>query len=765
MTDSFVDRSIFGILSAMNNRCHVAFRTALFGLISLVLLPQFGVSQVHTPKVRPEVTVDRATGPIIVDGFLDEEAWSRAAFVDGFTETFPGDNIRPPHDTKVMITYDDNFLYLGIIAYDNPTSIRSNLTDRDVIFNDDFVGIILDTYGSGTWGYELFYNPRGIQGDMRLTGDNEDASFHIVQYSEGRITDDGYVVEVAIPFSELRFPASYEQEWKVTFWRTRPRSSRERSSWAAISRDDPCLLCQLGTLKGIKGVEPGRQLRLLPSLTVTQSGNRATPDSKIDNNPVELQPSLGVSYNLSSSITAELTINPDFSQIESDAGQIDVNTTTALFFDERRPFFQEGSDLYSTRINQVYTRSINAPIGALKLIGRSSKSNFAWMTAWDDQTPLIVPLEERSRFAQRSGSLVNVGRFKYSFGNDNDMGIVLTDRRYDEGGSGTTIGLDGRVRFTRTLSASYHMVLSQTDEGVDPSLTDMLGGPNARHGRHTLAFDGESFTGTGLGLGLSQSGRHFRSTFNYTHLSPEFRAHAGFVNSNSQRNLFNNTSIVLYPKTPLIDELRLQHMGGLFYNWDGLQKDRFSMPSINMTLPGQTGVQVGYLWSVERFAGIQHTGIRRWEANIMTSFSPAISSGFSLEKGRFIARFAQPAFLGDGHQMDFYIRLNPISQFEIQPSIAWEELNNPYTDEELFSVYILRTRMNYQFTREIFLRVITEYNNGNGNFDIQPLLTYKINPFSVFYLGTNRLYSDWDGFSTTTKLRDRQYFLKAQYLF
>lgn len=749
----------------MNNRCHVAFRTALFGLISLVLLPQFGVSQVHTPKVRPEVTVDRATGPIIVDGFLDEEAWSRAAFVDGFTETFPGDNIRPPHDTKVMITYDDNFLYLGIIAYDNPTSIRSNLTDRDVIFNDDFVGIILDTYGSGTWGYELFYNPRGIQGDMRLTGDNEDASFHIVQYSEGRITDDGYVVEVAIPFSELRFPASYEQEWKVTFWRTRPRSSRERSSWAAISRDDPCLLCQLGTLKGIKGVEPGRQLRLLPSLTVTQSGNRATPDSKIDNNPVELQPSLGVSYNLSSSITAELTINPDFSQIESDAGQIDVNTTTALFFDERRPFFQEGSDLYSTRINQVYTRSINAPIGALKLIGRSSKSNFAWMTAWDDQTPLIVPLEERSRFAQRSGSLVNVGRFKYSFGNDNDMGIVLTDRRYDEGGSGTTIGLDGRVRFTRTLSASYHMVLSQTDEGVDPSLTDMLGGPNARHGRHTLAFDGESFTGTGLGIGLSQSGRHFRSTFNYTHLSPEFRAHAGFVNSNSQRNLFNNTSIVLYPQTPLIDELRLQHMGGLLYNWDGLQKDRFSMPSINMTLPGQTGVQVGYLWSAERFAGIQHTGIRRWEANIMTSFSPAISSGFSLEKGRFIARFVQPAFLGDGHQMDFYIRLNPISQFEIQPSIAWEELNNPYTDEELFSVYILRTRMNYQFTREIFLRVITEYNNGNGNFDIQPLLTYKINPFSVFYLGTNRLYSDWDGFSTTTKLRDRQYFLKAQYLF
>lgn len=765
MTDSFVDRAIFGILSAMKIRLRAILAAALLGHLACVVLPSVSTAQTFAPKIRPEITVERAAGPITIDGYLDEAAWSNAAFVDGFTETFPGDMIRPPHDTKVMITYDESFLYLGIVAYDNPSTIRSNLTDRDAIFNDDFVGIILDTYGSGTWGYELFYNPRGIQGDMRLTGDNEDVSFHIVQQSQGRITEEGYVVEVAIPFSELRFPASYEQEWRVTFWRTRPRSSRERSTWAAISRDDPCMLCQLGTLKGIRGVEPGRQLRLLPSLTVTQSGKRATPEVKIDNNPIEFQPSLGVSYNLSSSITAELTVNPDFSQIESDAGQIDVNTTTALFFGERRPFFQEGSDLYSTRINQVYTRSINAPIGALKLIGRSSKSNFAWLTAWDDQTPLIIPLEERSRFVQRSGSLVNVGRFKYAFGNDNDMGVVLTDRRYDEGGSGTTVGLDGRVRFTRTLSASYHMVLSQTDEGEDPSLTELLGGPEATHGKHTLAFDGETFTGTGLGLGLSRTGRHFRTSFNYTQMSPEFRAHAGFVNSNSQRNLSNNTSIVLYPKTSLIDELRLQHIAGFFYNWDGLQKDRFSMPSINMSLPGQTGIQIGYLWSTERFAGIRHGDIRRWEANFMTSFSPAIASGFSVEKGRFIARFAQPAFLGEGHQMDFYIRLNPISQFEIQPSIAWEELNNPYTDEELFSVYILRTRMNYQFTRELFLRVITEYNNGNGNFDIQPLLTYKINPFSVFYLGTNRLYSDWDGFSTTTKLRDRQYFLKAQYLF
>jgi hypothetical protein len=763
VTNRCVDSYISGILSTMKKRfCYIS--ATIFALVFALLSPVAAISQQFEPKVKPEVTIQRASGPIVIDGYLDEDAWSSAVYIDGFTETFPGDLVRPPHDTKVKLMYDDNYLYLGIIAYDNPSTIRSNLTDRDAIFNDDFVGIIIDTYGNGTWGYQLFYNPRGIQGDMRASGGDEDASFHIVQYSEGRVTDEGYVVEVAIPFSELRFPANFEQEWRVTFWRTRPRSSRERSSWAAISRDDPCFLCQLGTLKGISGVEPGKQLRLLPSLTVTQSGNRPTPDASIDNNKVEIQPSLGVSYNISSSVTAELTINPDFSQIESDAGQIDVNTTTALFFSERRPFFQEGSDLYSSRINQLYTRSVNSPIAAVKLIGRMSKANFAWLSAWDDQTPVIVPTEERSRVVQRSGSLVNVGRYKYSFGNDNDIGMIFTDRRYEEGGSGSTIGFDGRVRFTRTLSASYHLVASHTDEGDDPSLTERLGGSSAIHGKHTLAFDGESFTGTGIGVGIANNGRHFRSTLNYTQLSPEFRAHAGFINSNSQRNFSNNTSLVFYPSTPLIDELRLQHIGGMFYNWDGLQKDRFSMPSINMTLPGQTGVQIGYLWSTERFAGVRHSGIRRWEVNMMTSFSPAVSSGFSLEKGRFIARFARPAILGEGHQLDFYLRLTPFSQLEIRPSIAWEELNNPYTNEEFFSVYILRTRLNYQFTRELFLRVITEYNNGNGNFDIQPLLTYKINPFSVFYLGTNRLYSDWDGLSTT-KLRDRQYFLKLQYLF
>lgn len=718
----------------------------------------------HEPLIRPEVQIGRTTDKITIDGYFDESAWSTAARVSGFTEYFPREGNKPAYDTEVRIMYDDTHLYMAITAYDDPKQIRSSLRDRDAIFNDDFVGIILDTYGNSTWAYEFFFNPIGIQGDMLLTGDDEDFGFHIVHQSKGRITDEGYVVEVAIPFRELRFPNVQEQEWRATFWRTRPRSSRERTSWAAISRTDACFLCQFGTIKGISGIKSSQPVRLLPSLTLTQSAERNQPGTTLDNEPISITPSLGLSYSPSSSLTAELTINPDFSQIESDAGQIDVNTTTALSFPERRPFFQEGSDLFDSRIRQLYTRSINAPLAALKLTGRQKKASYAFLSAWDEESPTILALEEGSRTVVRGGSFVNVARYRQSFGNDNDMGIMFTDRRYDEGGSGTTFGFDGRFRLNKTLSSFYHLVLSTTDEGTDQTTIARFEDQTFANGKYTLAYDGETFSGSGLTAGLLQNGRNFRNSLTYTQLSPDFRAHAGFVTQNARRTVFNDSEIIIYPKSELVDEMNIELTTGLFYNWDGVLKDRFIMPSFEINLPGQTNLELEYLWSVERFAGVRLSGIERWEIGLSSQPNQYITGRASLSKGKYIARFARPAFLGDGHQFNIGASIRPTSQLEISPSLAWQELNNPSTKEELFSVYILRTRINYQFTREFFIRAITEYNHSNGNFDIQPLLTYKINPFSVFYLGTNRLYTDWDGIEDLS-VRSRQYFFKAQYLF
>src|SRR5690606_5918095 len=160
-------------------------------------------------------------------------------------------------------------------------------------------------------------------------------------------------------------------------------------------------------------------------------------------------------------------------------------------------------------------------------------------------------------------------------------------------------------RLSRTVSASYHAILTHTDEGVDEQSQFILDNETFGNGAYTTALDGESFGGTGLQMELIQDGRHFNSTVRYSQLSPDFSVHAGFVNQNSNRNFMNNSSVVVYPKSRIIDEMSIRHVAGLFYNWDGVLKDKFSMPSINFTLPGQTGVQIGYLWSTERYAGIR----------------------------------------------------------------------------------------------------------------------------------------------------------------
>jgi hypothetical protein len=346
--------------------------------------PGDGAPAPFVPNLKPEVNVKRASGPIAIDGQLNDAGWLGAGRATNFSEVNPGDLTKPPVETEVMITYDDENLYLGFIAHDDPSNIRATLHDRDEMWNEDMVGIILDTYGNAQWAYEIFTNAKGIQGDLLWTTEDEDTRFDLVFTSQATITTDGYQVEMAVPFSSLRFPDQAVQNWKATFWRIHPRSSRSEYTWAAISRDDPCNFCQYGSLRGIENVKPGGSLELFPAVVTSQSGRLANfddPRSPFEQSGVTVDASLGARYAFTPSLTGELTVNPDFSQIESDAAQIDVNTTFALSFPERRPFFQEGSDLFNTWIDAVYTRSINEPLAGAKLIGRMGQTSIGYIGA------------------------------------------------------------------------------------------------------------------------------------------------------------------------------------------------------------------------------------------------------------------------------------------------------------------------------------------------------------------------------------------------
>ena len=725
------------------------------------------------PNVKPRVSADRKTlGPIKLDGVLDDAAWGKAVIAKNFSETFPGDQTKPPIAIKAFLTYDDDNLYIGFEIKDDPASIRASMTDRDNIWQDDYVGILLDTYGENAWCYFIAANPFGIQGDTRIVqGGNEDMGFNLVFDSEGQITEDGYTVEMSIPFRSLRFPDLQRQDWNVNFWITHPRASRSTYSWAAIDRDDPCWLCQFGTVEGISGVSAGNNLELLPTLVGGQAGaldDDEDPQSEFVNESVKVEPSLGVKYAFNANVVGDLTINPDFSQVESDVAQIDVNTTFALFYPERRPFFQEGSELYETEIQTVYTRSINNPDVAGKATGRFGSGNAAYLGAVDAQTPIILPFEEQSGFVDAGRSVSNIARYKRTFGDGSYVGGLLTDRRYYVGGSGSTIGADGLFRFWNNYALKAQVIASHTAEPNDPDLTDdedlqdLTFGEN---GRYTAVFDGESYSGLATYVELERDSRFWEFDISYRTGTPTFRADAGFVERNSIHIARIENEFDIRPKSGFADQISPFFNVGYEWNYEGVRKDEYAWTGFWGRFKGQTNAGVAILLSSnERFKDIDFRGINRVNLWLDSNFSDPVKMGAEVSVGEWIARGEDIPVLGNGFSLDFWGTLQLSSRFKIRPWFSYSRLDHPDTGESIFAGYVGRLRFNYQFTRRLYLRLITQYNEFDKRLEVDPLLTYSVNPFTEFYLGSTHDYQEFENGPSKYIPTSRQYFFKVRYL-
>jgi len=722
--------------------------------------------EVFTPKVAPELRVHRAPGPITIDGVLEDPGWANAARATGFSENYPKEQGEPAVRSEVLVTYDQDHLYLGFVAYDAPGSIRTSLHDRDEIWADDYFGILLDTYGDASWAYYLFANPMGVQGDERFSSTSgEDESFDIIYTTAARVTEHGYQIEMAIPFASLRFPNRTTQTWRATFWRTRPRSSRFQYTWAAMDRSEPCFLCQFGTITGIEGVKPGGSLELLPAITASQAAvnpDVGNPENRLVNDNITGDVSLGVRYAFAGGLTAEAALNPDFSQVESDAAQIDVNSNFALFFPERRPFFQEGSDLFSTYFDVVYTRSINDPVAAVKLIGRRGRTSVAYLGARDQNSPILLPLEERSFVGRGGKSFTNIGRFQQSLGGESYLGALVTDRRFEGGGSGTTGGVDGNIRFGK-YSVEYQLLGSYVKEPNDPTLTADLDGVRFDDGRHTATFDGESFWGYGQYTSVERSARTWSFDFDYWSASPSFRADNGFEGRNDYRRVAMWQGLSFYPASALIDQVRPSIYVRRTWNTDGIRKGDVIQPSLNLNLVGQTYLYLSFLHEFERYRDVDFDGLNRWQMELSSRFSQPLSLGVWVSRGRGIARFNSPPTIGTGTNLSVWGTIRPTSRFAIEPQWDYSDLGPLDGGGKFFSGSVYRIRSNYQFTREFFLRLVVQYNTFDRGLSIEPLLTYKVNPFTLVFLGSSHAYQDPNdprGLSPVS----RQFFAKFQYL-
>jgi hypothetical protein len=760
------------------------FALAVFGPL---VLASFARAE-FAPNVRPQLEVTRASGPIEIDGRLDDEGWRTASRATGWHQTWPGYNTEPAFGLQAWITYDDENLYFAIVVTeDDPTKVRASHRDRDAIFRDDYVGLLLDTYGTGAWAYELFVNPYGIQGDLRWSQRGEDVGFDLIWQTEGRITDDGWLIEGAIPFRSLRFPDRTEQVWRANFWYNRPRESRERYSWSAADRDNPCWTCTWGTLTGIRDVSAGGALEILPTITgFTASAlqDPGDPTSRFGEIDSDADFGVGLRYGLSSSYAAEATFNPDFSQVESDAAQIDANTTFALFFPERRPFFQEGSDLFGTNVNAVYTRSINNPQWAGKLTGRTQKSSVALLAARDEDSPLILPFEERSAIFALGRSTSVIGRARRALHEDSFVGALGTFRAFDEGGARNAVfGADGMFRFLENFQVEGQWLFSHTTELDDPALgRDRFVDPDTDellrfgHGddTYTALLDGEEFGGHASYASLEYSTRFWDWDFDWWRTSPTFRADNGFVTQNDNERVSFVTSGRVQPNNALLDEMSAFLMVARVWNFGGERKDEWIRPQIGIGLKGQTNVEIGYLTSNENFRDVQHDGIQRWEFEVNSNYSHVLSGGFEVELGDFVARRAPVARLGDGRRFDVWATFRPTDRFTLEPVFSWQRLEDPVTGSTdvpgFFEGYVARARMNYQFSRAFFARLILQYNEFQDSYDVEPLLTYRVNPFTSFYVGSAHRLQDFDGYTTEDgrdgfglEQTDRVFFAKVQY--
>lgn len=781
MSYQFADRALRTINGAKNLALH------LFSL-GLIVFMALGASDVRAqasagpaipslpfqPNVQPLLDIPFVDSPIRMDGQLDEALWQSAAVASNFSESNPTERGIPDIEMKALVAYDAEHLYVAYIIKDNPDEIRARWSDRDRIWQDDYAGMLLDPNGDGQTTYFISANALGIQGDTRSSGHNEDESFDLIYSSAGTITDSGYQIEMAIPFRSLRFPQADIQEWKATFWITRPREDRFTYSWAGIDRDDPCFSCQFGTLRGMSNIERGRNLEILPALTGSQAGarNPVDPAAGFDNDRMTAEPSFNLKYGLTSDLTLDATINPDFSQIESDAAQIDVNSTFALAFPERRAFFQEGADLFQTSIDAVYTRSINDPIAASKLSGRFGNWTVGYIGARDNTSPILMPFEEGSALVSGGKSVSNIFRARRSFENSSFIAGMVTDRRMDEGGAGSVMGVDGSLRFLQNYNFSWQLLASHTQELNDAGLSSASGLTDRTfsRGAHTAALDGETFWGHGLALGVGRGGRDWGFDINYNQLSPTFRTDNGFVTMNDNRRFEAMSRYSFwYDDHPVFNRINIYGGVNRFWNFENLRKDEAVFAGFNMQMKRQTMINVNAFTSNELFAGIQFNSIQRVNIFLNSNFSEKVQLGGRLNAGDGIYRNPSAPELGGQLNAGADLTIIPTSRMVISSGLNYSRLRNRSTDENYFSGYILRSRVNYQFSRKLLTRIIVQYNDFAERMEIDPLITYRISPFTVFHVGSTHRFQDFPGQldqqSMVFQQTERQIFFKFQYLF
>ncbi len=684
--------------------------------------------------------------PPKIDGFLDDPFWEKASVLDQFTQYEPVEGGKPSEETVVYIGYDSQNLYVGARAYDsNPGAIRACLTKRDEVMGDDEISIYFDTFNDKKQAFVFKVNPCGVQSDgmylenrRRRPGggfDGIDKSWDTYFLTGAEMDAQGYTVEIQIPFKSLRFPNAPTQTWGLQVRRNIQRKN-EDIYWAPRSRDVNGFLIQAGTLKIEGPLEKGRNFEVMPVLTGIQSAHEKF-------NP---QPSLNLKYGITSDLTADLTVNPDFSQIEADMPQVNVNQRYPLYFPERRPFFLEGRDIFDTPIELIYTRSITNPAWGTKLTGKTGKTTLGFLSAYDE-TPTYINIPapagtDIEALQENTRGLINIFRLKQDLYPESYIGFVFTDKETGQGWDTLTDnhnrvgGVDGHFKFDDYTRLSFQIVGSHSQVG----------------GENTGWVPAMSFN-------LSRQSRHWSLSADYNYLPEDFEASLGFLRRKDIKSFHTRLGYNILPQNDIIVDIRpsIEYRRNYDFN-NNLTDEEIQIGGFISGWRG-TFLFARFTSELERYEDIDFykNSVRmHLNSDPLSWFSGNLS--FSMGDGIY---YDENPYLGYLISYGFRATFKPLANFRIFYNFS----NNTFYDkkggDQIYRINIISQRINYQLSRSLSLRLITDYNDYYGDFYGSLLLSYEYRPGTVFYLGmdNSQIKDDLGIF----REESRYYFIKFSY--
>ncbi len=726
-------------------------------IISLLLLTLsacglYGKEPYRVPKVD---------GRIQVDGILDEEVWRQALKLELKYEVNPGENIPAPVRTEVFLAHGKTALYIGFRAHDpDPSAIRATFTDRDKITTDDWVSISLDTFNDQRRIYTFFCNPLGVQKDLvEVTGESN-LSWDTLWRSAGRTAPPGYIVEMYIPFRSLRFQRKKgEQVWGFDLMRGYPRNLEHLIGFVPIDRNNTCYICQLEKMIGFAGVRGSKNIEIDPSFstvfTRTQEnftgGEGIKKESKLD-------PGITFQWSLTPNIMLSSTVNPDFSHVEADVAQLDINTQFALDYPEKRPFFLEGTSVFSTPLKAIYTRSLADPDWGIKLTGKQGPHALGFYSVRDNVTNLVFPGSQTSTSTSIDmKSMGTVLRYRFDLGKRaSTLGLLVTDREGDDYFN-RLAGFDLYWRFTPRKTVNIQLLGSRT-----------------RYPRETALENGQpqdAFSGTALDFTFKHESRNIGYQFYYRQISPNFRADLGFMPQVGYRRYIAKFIAASWRNPG--HWYTFLNISPLFeYEMDSnnqLIHQKFNITSLYLG-PLQSVFQPMISFGKQSFMG-ETFNINRGTAYIEVQPSGSLTLQFYTIVGNQIdfanRRQGRQIFLNPGviykAGRHFSITLDHIfERFDVDPG-------------RLYTANVTNLQAVYQFNRRTFLRTILQYvdydyNVANYTFPIDPkfkhlftqvMFSYKVNPQTVLFLG----YSDdhFGSFHTPLTQANYTFFFKIGY--